>query len=133
MDLIEAIWCRHVLGGVYLGADRCLEFKIEMWIELGKSMWKKHWSVFQDHFKYIHNDIVKTFRVGILQYAKCVREMHDLAKYLPTPSMKSVGLKEAGWEAREKEFNKDFIRFATKDRLPTSMQDALKYNHEGYR
>ena len=43
-------------------------------------MWKKHQSVFQDHIKYIHSDILKTFRVGIIQYAERVREMHDLEK-----------------------------------------------------
>ena len=53
-------------GYVYLGADMCLNFKKDIWLYLRKSMWKKHQSVFQDHVKYIHNDIVKPFRVGIL-------------------------------------------------------------------
>ena len=60
-------------------------------------MWKKHWSVFQDHVKYIHNETVKPFIFGILQYAECVRETHELAKYLPPPSMEDVGFKEASW------------------------------------
>ena len=47
---------------------------------LGKSVWKNHRSVFQDHVKYIHNDILKPSIVGILQYAECVRYMHVLAK-----------------------------------------------------
>ena len=51
-------------------------------------MWRKHRSIFQYHVKYIHNDILKTFRFVILQYSECIREMHDLAKYLPPPSKK---------------------------------------------
>ena len=43
-------------------------------------MWRKHQSIYQDHMKYIHNDILKPFQVKIIHYAKRVREMHDLAK-----------------------------------------------------
>ena len=53
-------------------------------------MWRKHPSVFQDHVKYVYNDIVKPFRVEILKYNRRVREMHDLAKYLPPPSIKGM-------------------------------------------
>ena len=54
-------------------------------------MWRKHRSVFYDHVKYIHNDIAKPFRLGIIQYAEYIREMHDIAKYLPPP------FEEGGW------------------------------------
>ena len=67
-------------GNYYLGADKCINFEKDTWFKLGKSMWKKHQSFFQDHIKYIHNNIVKPFRVVILQYDERVREMHDLAK-----------------------------------------------------
>ena len=33
--------------------------------------------------KFIRNDIVKPFKLKILQYAECVCEMHDLDNYLP--------------------------------------------------
>ena len=64
-------------GNMYLGTDRCLSSEKDIWFELGKSMRKKHRSVLQYHVRKIHNDIVKTFRVGILQYSKRVREMND--------------------------------------------------------
>ena len=104
----EQLWVWEKLDGVdtagdvYLGADRCLEFEKEIWFKLGKIMWKKHCSIFQDHVKYIHNDIFKTFRVGILQYAKHFCEMQDLAKYLLPPLMKDVGFKEDSWDVRDK-------------------------------
>ena len=86
-------------------------------------MWKKNQSVFQDHVKYIHNDIVKPFIVVILQYAERVREMQDLENSLHPPSMKVVGFESASWYVRSKEFNQHVIQVSTKDRLPTSIQD----------
>ena len=44
--------------GSYSGAYRCIDFDKYIWFGLVKSMCKKHRSVFQDHVKYIHNDIV---------------------------------------------------------------------------
>ena len=51
-------------------------------------MWRKHCSLFQDHLKYIHNDIVKPFHVGILRNDECFQDIHELEKYLPPPSVK---------------------------------------------
>ena len=72
----------------YLDNDKCVNSERELWFELGKCMWRKHWSVYQNHMKYVHNDIVKPFKVKILCYVESVREMHDLEKYLHPPSMK---------------------------------------------
>ena len=72
-------------GHVYLARDTCVNFDREIWFELGICMWRKHWSVYQDHMKYICNDIVKPFRVKILRYTERVIEMHELAKYIPPP------------------------------------------------
>ena len=65
---------------IFLALDKCVDFKKDLWFELGKCIWRKHRSVYQDYMKYICNDIVKPFKVKILLYYKRVREMHDLAK-----------------------------------------------------
>ena len=96
-------------------------------------MWKKHQSVFQDHVKYIHNSIVKPFIFGILQYVKHFCEMHGVEKYLTPPSMKVGGFEEANRAIKNKEFNKDVIRVATKDKLPKSIQDGFEDNHKNHR
>ena len=75
-------------GNSYLAIDKCVDFDKELWFKLGKCMWRKHQSVYQEHMKYVCNDIVKLFKVRILYYAKRVRDMHELAKYLHPPSMK---------------------------------------------
>ena len=70
---------------------------MELWFSLGKFVWRNHRSVYQDHMKYICNDIVKPFKVKILHYADRVREMHNLAKYLPPPLMKGEIAEAANW------------------------------------
>ena len=72
-------------GDPIIGADHCKDFDKELWFELGKYMWRKHRSKFQDHIKYTNNEIVNPYRVSILQYEYRVNEMHYLAKYLLTP------------------------------------------------
>ena len=87
-------------GHLYLAIDKYVDFERELWFELGKCMWRKYRSVYQDHMKYFHNNIVKTFKVKILRYTKRVREMHDLAKYLPPPLMKGESAIIANWSVR---------------------------------
>ena len=54
-------------GYSYLVLEKCVNFEKEPWFELGKCIWRKYISLFQDHLKDICNDIVKPFRVGILR------------------------------------------------------------------
>ena len=63
-------------------------------------MWRKHWSGYHDHMKYIHNNIVKPFKVKILRYTERVCDMNDLAKYLPPPSMKGESTEADNWTVR---------------------------------
>ena len=81
---------------------KCINFDNELWFYLGNSMCKKHRSVFQDHIKYIYNDIVKLFRVGILRQAERVQEMHDLDKKLPPPWMNGESYESANWDVRDR-------------------------------
>ena len=67
-------------------------------------MWRKHWSVYQDHIKYICNDIVKPFKVKMLQYNEHVFEKHDLAKYLPPSLMKGESNEADNCTVRNQEF-----------------------------
>ena len=92
------------VGHPYLSIDKCVDFERKLWFKLGKCMWRKNRSVYQDHIKYGHNDIMKPFKVKMLRYAKRVREMHDLAKYLPQPSMKGESDMVDNWIFQNKEF-----------------------------
>ena len=117
---------------IFTGPDRCNYFEKELWFKLGNSMWRKHQKTFQDHVKYIHNDIVKSFRVGILQYADCIFKMHELAKYLPPPLTKGRYYNQVDWTDHEKESSENEIIVITKDRLPRCIQDELEDKIEDY-
>ena len=58
--------------------------------------------------------------------------MHNLSKYLPTPSMKINNYKADNWKSRDQELYVNEIRFAIKDGLPSYMQDELEDNQEEY-
>ena len=73
--------------------------------------------------KYVCNDIVKPFKVKILRYANRVREMYDLAKYLPPNLMKGKSATAANWTVCNQEFTAGEFRLEIKDRLPKPMQD----------
>ena len=45
----------------------------------------------------MHNDIVKSFSVGILQYNERINGIHGLSKYLVSPSMKGGEYDQADW------------------------------------
>ena len=65
-------------------------------------MYRKHRSIFHNHAKYIHNDILKHFRLCILQYAERVCEVDDLAKYIPTPLTKKNEYDQSDRNVRDK-------------------------------
>ena len=75
-----------------------MDFERGFWFELGKCMWRKHRSVYQDHLRYVRNDTVKSFHVRILRYAERVREMHYSENYSPPPAMKSEGYELDHWK-----------------------------------
>ena len=68
-------------------------------------MWRKHLSVFQEHLKYICNDILKPFCVGILCYDELIQEMYDLSKHLPPYLMKSESFEADSWKVQNKTFS----------------------------
>ena len=72
---------------------------------------------------YIHNDIVKPFKIKILRYAERMCEMNDLANYLPPPSMKGKSAEADSWTFCKREFTASADRLEIKDGLPSSMQN----------
>ena len=84
-------------------------------------MWFNQRRTFQDHVKFIHNDIVKPFGIGIIQYTERFWDMQDISKYLPPHSNKGGYFEQTDWDIRDKYFNEDVIHIATKDWIPTSI------------
>ena len=119
-------------GHPYLANDKYVDFERELLFELGKCTWRNHWSVYQDHMKYVCNDTVKPFKVKILRYAEHVCETHDPEKYLPTPSMKGYSAIEANWSVCNEEFTTSDLRLTIKDRITKTIRDELDDHPEDY-
>ena len=83
--------------------------------------------------KYVCNNILKPFKVKILWYTERVCEIHDLAKYLPPPSMKGENAMADNWYARNKEFATSDLQLSINDRLPKSIRYELHDHTEDYR
>ena len=81
-------------------------------------MWIKHQRIYQDHLNYISNDIVNPFRVKIIHYDERFREIYDLARYIPPPSMKGISIEADNWTVRNQEFTVSDISLSIKDGLP---------------
>ena len=62
----------------------------------------KHRSIFQDDVKYIHNEILKPFRLIIIHYAEYISKIHGLAKYLPPLLDKGDEYDHADWVVCDK-------------------------------
>ena len=120
---MENFWIWAKTYGLYYGdniisgEDQFEDFKKELWFSLIKCMRKKHKSALQGYLKYIHNHLVKNFRVIILQYSKRIHEMHNIANPLPPTSNKIDLFDQAYWRVCYIEFTGDEIRIATKDGL----------------
>ena len=116
----------------YLAQDKRVNFDRELWFELEKCMWRKHFSVQQDHMKCICNDVVKLCKIKILFYADRMCDMNDLAKHVPPPSMKGESAEADIWTVRNQEYTTSEVRLVIKDGIPSSMQDDLEEHPEDY-
>ena len=119
-------------GHDYLVRDKCVDFERELWFKLVKCMRRKHLSVYQDHMKYAHNDIVKPFKDKIICYAERVCEMHDLSNYLPPHSIKGDSAMAANCNVHNEKFTASDIRLAIKHGIPKFMRDELDDPLEHY-
>ena len=95
-------------------------------------MWKKHYSVFDDHLMYVTNGIQKSLKVRIFCYTECIRDMFDIAQYLSPPIKKCEECYEANWETRYKQFTQDLIRQDTWDSILATMQEDTNYKESDY-
>ena len=63
------------------------------------------------------------YREVILNYAKPVHGVHDIAKFIPPHSKKEDDYDMVDWTICENELSEDEICIATKDGLKEYMQD----------
>ena len=65
------------------------------------------------------NYITKPYRVIIIEYAECVRDMFELAQYISHTNNKGELLHKEKWTAQDKLFMEETIHKDIKDGIPT--------------
>ena len=118
--------------GPIIGEYQCKYFEGELCFELLNFILRKHRSVFQEHIKYIHDNILNPFRLSILQYSERVRQMYDIDKVLPPHPKKRGELDQKYQSVHNKQFTEDEIRVATKDALCISMKYIIDNKYKYY-
>ena len=64
-------------------------------------MWENRHSVFGNHLRYIHNEIIKPYNVMIVEYYECMYEILDIFQYIYSPNSKSKEHHQARYKAQD--------------------------------
>ena len=81
---------------------------------------------FNKHILYVNNDIQKPYKMGVLNYAECLCEYFEIAKFPPPPRSKNEDFHKSAWDTSNKPFKEGDIRKAIKDSLYEVMYNKFK-------
>ena len=115
------------------GEQHCQAFERRIWFDLGKKMWRNHRNVHDDHLHYLMTDIVKPYKMSMIDFVERLRTLFDMKRYLQPPSMRNETSEEANWDARDLASTEITIRKAIRDGLHDSLQIELDQKEEDYR
>ena len=76
--------------------DNDLCFHLDMYIQ------KKHHIILNEYIRYANSDITKLFKMGILQYYKCMHKVFELANNLYHNSRNNDKYHDNNWDTRGK-------------------------------
>ena len=85
-------------------------------------MYKNHRSLSDERIMCVKNDIQNPYKMGIPKYAEHMREIFDLAKYLP-PSRNNEWCRDSAWGKKYITFKEYVILKAIKYGLTEVMQN----------
>lgn len=100
---------------------------------MGKLMWVRHRTVFDEHVRYLENKIIKPYDMAIRDFYDCVLEMYSYLHYMQLPSMNNQAWYEAKWHMLYNRPIEERLHVAIRNGLPRSMQDKLDQKDEDYR
>ena len=85
---------------------------------LGRYLWEKIFSLFDEHIIYVKNDIQNLYKMVILKYDELVREMFEMANFLPPPISNNCQYHNTAWDIGNKPFKEYGTLRVIKDGLP---------------
>ena len=114
------------------GEQHCEAFERRIWFDLGKKMWRNHRNVHDDHMHYLQTDIIKPYKMSMIDFVERMRTLFKMKRYLQPPSMRNETSIDADWDTRDKAVTEITIRKALRDGLHDSLQIKLDQKEEDY-
>jgi hypothetical protein len=101
---------------------------------MGKLMWVRHRTVFDEHIRYLENKIIKPYDMAIRDFYDRVLEIYSYLHYMQPPSMNNQAWHEAKWYMLYNQPTEERLWVAMiRNGLPKLMQDKLDQKDEDYR
>jgi len=108
------------------GAECCAEFDQIVNFEIGKLAWGTPHEVYEDHLRYLSNDIIKLLATTVKELVLRFDCMYALKNFLPPPHKRDDEASEADWDKQKVPITFDEQRRSQFNTLPISYKEALK-------
>ena len=95
-------------------------------------IWKKHRSVFDDHLRYVQNDVTNTYKERIIKYTEFMHEMINLSQYLSPTCIKGEYYRNNECKSRYEKFLEETIQKDIKCGLFPVISQDIEYNDMDY-
>jgi len=118
---------------VLTGKESCAEFDWIVNFEIGKLAWETPHKVYEDHLRYLGNDIIKPLAMTVKELELCFDKMYSLKKYLPPPHKRDEDAFDANWSKKNEPIEFDEQRRSHFNALPTSYKESLKDKDEDWK
>ena len=115
------------------GAECCTEFDRMVNFEIGKQAWETPHEVYEDHLRYLSNDIVKPLAMSVTELVLRFDRMYALKKFLPPPHKRDDDAEKANWKKQDVAVTFDEQRRSQFNALPTGYKEALKDKDEDWK
>ena len=111
----------------------CIRFERLVMFELGTRAWRTHNDAYDEHVRYLKNDIVKPITMSVQELILRFEDMYLLKDFIQPPSKKGQTASEANWIRRNLIIDKEEQRNSVFNALPKTFQQALKDLEEDWK
>ena len=113
---------------VLSGEESCAEFDQIVNFEMGKLTWETPHGVYEDHLRYLGNDIIKPLVMTVKEIVLCFDKLYTcLKKYLPPPHKRDEDAVDVDWDKLKVPSSSfDEQRRSQFNALPTIYKESLK-------
>ena len=111
----------------------CLHYERLVMFEVGIKAWRTHNDVYDEHMRYLKNDIVKPINMSIQELLDRVEDMYLFKQFIQPPSKKGQDAGDANWKKRDEVIDGEEQRNTVFNALPNSFRQSLKDMEDDWR